>query len=70
VPLAGGTFPACSLDTTLLGLGESYGRPSWAARALELLERDDLGPFRLAYLEALLRIADWRASRSPGRASL
>jgi CRISPR-associated endonuclease/helicase Cas3 len=70
VPLAGGTFPACRLDTTLLGLGESDGRPSWAARALELLERDDLGPFRLAYLEALLRIADWRASRSPGRASL
>ena len=35
--------------------------PSWAERMLDLLER--LGPFRLAYLEALVRVADWRASK-------
>jgi hypothetical protein len=32
--------------------------------------RDTLGPFRLAYLEAILRAADWRASkRAEQRAS-
>jgi CRISPR-associated endonuclease/helicase Cas3 len=35
---------------------------SWAGRALALLERDDIGPFRLSYLEAIVRLADWRAS--------
>jgi CRISPR-associated endonuclease/helicase Cas3 len=34
---------------------------SWTARALKLLA--DLGPFKLTYLEALLRAADVRASR-------
>ena len=33
---------------------------SWTERTRELLAR--LGPFRLAWLETLLRIADWRAS--------
>ena len=37
------------------------GESSWTARALKLLS--DLGPFKLAYLEALLRAADMRASR-------
>ncbi len=32
---------------------------------LALRDGPDLGPFRLAYLEALVRIADWRASRRP-----
>lgn len=35
-------------------------QPSWLERTLRL--RDKLGPFRLAYLEALLRAADMRAS--------
>lgn len=30
-------------------------------------EPKKLGPFKLAYLEALVRIADWRASESPSR---
>lgn len=50
-----------SLDPMELGLSARYG-PSWRERMQELLER--LGPFRLAYLEALLRVADWRASRN------
>lgn len=49
-----------NLDPMELGLSLRYG-PSWRERTQGLLER--LGPFRLAYLEALLRIADWRASR-------
>lgn len=39
------------------------GAPSWTARMVKL--RDRWGPFRLAFLEALLRAADARASRSP-----
>jgi len=35
-------------------------RPGWQGRIARLLDR--LGPFELAYLEALVRIADWRAS--------
>jgi CRISPR-associated endonuclease/helicase Cas3 len=36
-------------------------------QALGLRDRADLGPFRLAFLEALLRAADQRASKDPGR---
>ncbi len=53
-----------SLEPMELGLceGEPFrGLPSWAERMLDL--RDRLGPFRLAYLEAILRAADMRASR-------
>jgi CRISPR-associated endonuclease/helicase Cas3 len=37
--------------------------PSWTRRVSELLDR--YGPFRLAYLETVVRVADWRASASP-----
>lgn len=50
-----------TLDLGLMEMGEDdSGRPSWAARTQALLA--EFGPFRLAYLEALLRVADWRAS--------
>lgn len=52
-----------SLEPMEIGLCEEkpfVGQQSWLERALRL--RDTLGPFRLAYLEALLRAADWRAS--------
>jgi len=50
-----------ALDLSLMEVGEDdQGRSSWLQRSLRL--RDQLGPFRLAFLEALLRIADWRAS--------
>ena len=48
-----------SLDPMELGLSARYGA-SWRERTQLLLER--LGPFRLGYLEALLRAADCRAS--------
>lgn len=51
---------ALALDVMELG-GGMTGR-SWATRTHGLLER--YGPFRLAFLEALVRIADWRASEA------
>ncbi len=37
--------------------------PSWSDRMFGLRDDAELGPFRLAYLEALVRVADWRASK-------
>lgn len=54
------------LDPSCMEIGTHAGRRSWTARVLRLRDRDDLGPFRLAYLEALVRIADWRVSAEPG----
>jgi len=52
-----------SLEVMELGLCQQppfAGEPSWAERMLDL--RDRLGPFHLAFLEAILRAADMRAS--------
>lgn len=54
------TVPASRLRLDLMELGEGAMGPSWTARTQKLL--DTYGPFRLAWLEALVRIADWRAS--------
>jgi CRISPR-associated endonuclease/helicase Cas3 len=60
---------ALDLSPMLLGRGKD-GQPSWAERMLRL--RDDksndharrFGPLKLAYLEALIRAADIRASKT------
>jgi CRISPR-associated endonuclease/helicase Cas3 len=52
------------MDLSVMGLGSDGDRLSWSARALELRDREDLGLFRLAFLEALVRLADWRVSAS------
>ncbi|WP_199730418.1 CRISPR-associated endonuclease Cas3'' [Amycolatopsis panacis] len=51
---------ALSLAATRLGVG------SLTDRALRLRDREDLGPFRLAFCEALVRAADGRASATGG----
>lgn len=51
--------PATELRLDPMELGLS-GEPSWAERALGLLEQH--GPFRLAMMEALVRIADWHGT--------
>ena len=38
------------------------GADRYERRMLALLDRSDLGPFRLAFLELVVRSADWRAS--------
>lgn len=50
------------LEPMLLGAGDDGAR-SWLERMIEL--RDEIGVFRLAFLEALIRAADVRASRCP-----
>ena len=58
---AGARWPGGALSLTVMELGEDdQSGASWTERARGLLAR--CGPFRLALLEALLRIADWRAS--------
>jgi CRISPR-associated endonuclease/helicase Cas3 len=59
-PLLGYFEEPVELSLELMELGENDGQPSWLARVLRL--RDEYGPFRLSYLESLLRVADWRAS--------
>lgn len=57
----GGRVPAIALSLALMEFGTDGG--SWTDRMLQLL--DEVGPFRLAYLEMLLRTADEAASAEP-----
>ncbi|MDA1277989.1 MAG: CRISPR-associated endonuclease Cas3'' [Verrucomicrobia bacterium] len=54
------TTPAVTLDLSFMKMGAGEHGPSWLARTVAL--RDRVGPFRLAYLETILRAADARAS--------
>jgi CRISPR-associated endonuclease/helicase Cas3 len=57
----GELVPEVELKLDLMQLGDGPQGPSWTTRTQRLLK--DLGPFQLAWCEALVRIADWRASR-------
>jgi CRISPR-associated endonuclease/helicase Cas3 len=57
-----------SLESVRLGRSPNGSR-SFSERALALRDRTDLGPFRLAFLEALVRLGDWRASGASDAAS-
>ncbi len=61
LPLVEGiTDSAVALDLTPMRLGEG----SWLERSLRL--RNRYGPFILAYLEAIVRVVDWRISAEEG----
>ncbi len=68
IDLGGVSAARATLSLECMQMGRSAsGSPSWAERMLRL--RDEWGPFRLAYLETLLRAADMRASRREARQS-
>lgn len=50
------------LDLSFMQMGEG----SWLERMLCLRDDPKLGPFRLTFLETVLRVADWRASKKEG----
>ncbi len=60
-----GRLPAFVVDLSLCQVGAARGQRTWKERVLGLLSRPDLGAFKLAHLEALVRLADWRASQYP-----
>ena len=63
VDLGGGIrLPATTLDLSYMDLGYGPNGSSWLSRMLGLRDSPDLGPFRLSYMEALMKAADERAS--------
>lgn len=73
-PGNGDVSPPFEVNLELMELGESTAldnqpsQPGWTARMLALRDADELGPFRLAFLEALVRVADWRGSSTKAEA--
>ena len=66
VEIPGSRTRGGSVSLAYVGLGSDDGPvPGYTARMLALRDRSDLGPFRLAWLEMLIRSADWRASAYP-----
>jgi CRISPR-associated endonuclease/helicase Cas3 len=61
---ANGThLPPLSLRLDVMRLGDGSMGASWTARTAALIEQ--WGPFSLAWLETMVRLADWRASATP-----
>jgi len=59
---AGSASPAFDADLRIFDVGSEDGRATWGDRVGELCDDESLGIFRIAYLESLVRVADWRAS--------
>ncbi|TAM58196.1 CRISPR-associated helicase Cas3' [bacterium] len=59
----GESSPEIDVSLAAFRVGTEDGSSTWVDRVMGL--RDDVayGPFKLAYLELLVRVADWRASR-------
>lgn len=63
----GETCEPMTLPLDVMELGQRNGAPSWLTRVLKLRDDEEFGPFRLAYVEMLVRIADWRGSEEGER---
>lgn len=56
-------YPEAFKNDIILDLSPiRMGASSWTSMTLRLRDDPNLGPFRLGFLETLLRVADWRAS--------
>ncbi|MBN2056202.1 CRISPR-associated helicase Cas3', partial [bacterium] len=61
--LGGGVvLPETTLTLEMMELGDNPHGDSWLARMLAFRDSQDFGPFRMGFLEALMKIADERAS--------
>ena len=57
-------MPPTKLTLSYMVLGDDAATgPSWLSRVLALRDDPNLGPFRLGFLEGLIKCADERASR-------
>lgn len=54
-------FPNTPLSLNVVEIGKTESGPSWIERTTTL--RQQYGPFRLAWMETIVRVADWRASK-------
>jgi len=57
-----------TLTLSFMEMGEGPHGPSWLERMLRL--RDHYGLFRLAWMETLVRVADWRGTAKEGEANV
>jgi len=61
--LDGETSPEIAISLAPFRIATDDGSTTWVERVMRLRDSEEHGPFRLAFLELLVRIADWRASR-------
>jgi len=62
-PLNGERSPAFAVSLDAFLVASVNGIPTWVERVAALRDSNEYGPFRLAYLELLVRLADWRSSK-------
>lgn len=68
VDLGEGTVVASvTLSLAEFRVGSLDGHRAWIDRTIGLRDDKAFGPFRLAYLELLVRLADWRASEEEAK---
>ncbi len=61
--LHGETSPEITVSLAPFRVATDDGSVTWVERVMRLRDSTEYGPFRLAFLELLVRVADWRASR-------
>ena len=63
----GANFPSATIRMNVAWIGlQDETQPSWLSMSTGLRDEKKIGPFKLAYLEALVRAADVRASADEG----